>query len=225
MGFLARIIKKMNRNPDYKSIDPEKAKELLKSGRAKPAKGSGLIDMPSLVASLGAFSLIVILVAIYIELFMDTRIMKNYVPQEFPTEEMIQISENAILIEQAVVNGLYAKADSLLQLELYEEKPEKLDMFLWCYTIELRLAGKRYQEAIEMSRTVQSRYPKNAKVLASLFWYKAHAYYYMGEFRESHKQLATLILLQDERYLAKAQIYSDKLYELFRADGLNVFFD
>jgi len=100
-----------------------------------------------------------------------------------------------------------------------------LDMFLWCYTIELRLAGKRYQEAIEMSRTVQSRYPKNAKVLASLFWYKAHAYYYMGEFRESHKQLATLILLQDERYLAKAQIYSDKLYELFRADGLNVFFD
>ena len=60
----------MNRNPDYRSIDAAKAKELLKSGRAKPSKGSGLIDMPSLVASLGTFALIVILVAVYIELFM-----------------------------------------------------------------------------------------------------------------------------------------------------------
>jgi len=215
----------MNRNPDYRSIDPAKAKELLKSGRAKPAKGSGLIDMTSLLVSLGTFEFIFSAVAVYIELFMDTRIMKDFVPQQFPTEELLTISENAPFVEQAVIDGLYNKADSLLQLVLYKEKPEELDEFLWCFAIELRLAGNRYQEAIEMSRTVQSRFPKNAEVLASLFWYKAHAYYYLGEFRESHNQLSTLILLQDKRYLTNAEEYSDALYDLIRTDGINVFFD
>ena len=138
---------------------------------------------------------------------------------------MMEISENAALIEQAVRDGLFTKADSLLQFELYKEKVEKLDEFLWCFAIELRLAGNRNQEAIEMCRTVQSRFVKNAEVLASLFWYKAHAYYYLGEFRESYNQLTTLILMQDKRYLFKAEEYRDAIYDLIRTDGINVFMD
>jgi tetratricopeptide (TPR) repeat protein len=215
----------MKTSPDYRSIDPEKAKELLKSGKAKRAKGSGLFDVPSMLISLGVFAILFIGAAIYIEYFVDNRIMKDYVPQKFPTEQLSEISANATKISNLIQNGYFTKADSLLQFELYKEKPEVLDEQLWCYAIELRLAGKRYEEAIEMSRTVQSRFPKNAIILASLFWYKAHAYYYLGKYREAYEQLQTLQLLQDERYTTKAQEYQDAIYDLIRTDGIQVFFE
>lgn len=216
----------MEKEPQYQSITPEEAKELIKSGRARKSKQGGLFDVPSLVLSLSVFALVVLVVVIYAEVYSDTRIVKDYVPQTFPVSEYIQLNVAFNEIPLWQEQEEFTRIDSLITPYLYNETLTLKDqIFLWEYAIELRLAQKKYEQALELSRITQSKFTDNADVLASVLWYRANAYYQLKRFFDAHQQFATVAVMNDQRYSKKAGLYAEEIYQIIRTDGLNAIMD
>lgn len=216
----------MEKETKYRSITPEEAKELIRSGRAKKSKHGNLFDVPSLVLSMSVLALIITIVIIYAEVYSDTRIVKDYVPQTFPVSNYAQLNSafNEIPLWQEQEN--FTRIDSLVALYLYNENLS-LDeqIFIWEYSIELRLAQKKYEQALELSRITQSKFTDNDQVLASVLWYRANAYYQLKRFFDAHQQFATVAIMKDKRYSEKAAFYAEEIYQLIRTDGLNALID
>lgn len=216
----------MKIEPDYRSISPDKAKELLKSGKARPTQGAGLVDVPSMILSLTVFVILVISVTVYYEVFSDPRVIKDYVPQAFPVENYVDYQPEVKQIPQLLEQKNYNEIDRILAPMLYNDSVKvEFQSFLWMYAVEIRLAQLEYEQALEMSRVAQSRFVGDTKVLASVLWYRAHAYYQLKRFLDAHQQFATVAIMNDERFSAQALIYQDEIYQIIRTDGINALFD
>lgn len=211
---------------DYRSISPEKAKELLKSGKARPAKGSGLIDIPSMLISFGVSVILFASVAIYFELFSDTRIIKDFVPEPINVELLQMVNSYASVIKELIEQQDFKQADSLLQFTAKtSDEWTSAHLYSGMISIELKLATHNYKQALELTRTIQSYIMEDKKALNTILWYRAHAYYYLKQFQLSHEQFTVIVLTGDERYISKAEEYKSAIYDLIRTDGLNVFFE
>lgn len=212
-------------NREYRNISADKAKELLKSGKAKYAKGSGMLDWPSILISIGFSVVVFISVTVYVELFVDTRIIKDFNPQQINTDSLESVTINSSEIIQAIELKEFGKADSLINLSKNEHLNESQSAYLGFVQIELKLANHRYNEALELTRSIQSLVLNNQKDLTTLLWLRAHSYYYLKKYLEAHEQFSVIVQTGDIRYQESAKEYQQKIYDLIRTDGLNAFIE
>ncbi|TNE73318.1 hypothetical protein EP331_04875 [bacterium] len=211
---------------EYRKITADEAKELLKSGKARPTKGSSFIDMQSLLFSLLVFVVIAASATIYYEVFADTRVIKDYKPQAFTSIIFESAYPSTAGIPSLAAENNYSAIDSIITPILYDVQltPEQ-NKFLWLYKNELLLATHQYETALQFSQSLQSRFAEDKSTIAPIFWYKAHAYYYLKRFSEAHELFATIAIMKHPLYSEKAFEYQQEIYDLIRTDGINFFFD
>lgn len=218
----------MNSQEEVRKISPKEAQELLRSGKARISSRGKTIDSQSLLFSLIFFVLMAAGTAIYLELFGDTRLIKDFVPQSFPSSIFSEkMSENEIAnIQLWEQEQNYSSLDSLISTWLYRaDLTKEQEKIIWQYKNELLLSLHQYDDALGFTQTLQSRFSDEKELLAPILWYRAHTYYYLKRFLDAHQQFATVAIMNHPDYSAKAKEYQDAIYELIRTDGLNAFFE
>jgi hypothetical protein len=218
----------MKNQEEIRKISPKEAQELLKSGKARLSSRGKSIDSQSILFSLFFFVFLAAGTAIYLEFFGDTRLIKDFIPQPFPTQlfsEKLQ-QEDILSIQNWEREQEFAILDSLISTQLYQTNMTMdQEKFVWQYKNELLLALHDYDAALGFSQTLQSRFSDQKDMLAPILWYRAHAYYYLKRFLDAHQQFATVAIMNHPEYSSKAKEYQDAIYELIRTDGLNAFFE
>lgn len=207
----------MSTDKNYTKIDPEKAKELLKSGKARPTSDNYLFDVPSILFSFLAFVVIVIITYTIIELFVDTTVVPPYVPESLNEYPLSNFNQEYKQINDLLEKQDYTSADNLIESILddvsYEEKKALLLL-----QVELRLTLKQYEFAVSLARSIQSEYGNEPKLLAQLFWYRAHARYYQEEYIIAHQLFSSVALITDSKYAETSAEYAESILELLHIE-------